>query len=164
MLIIVLLLFAGLAWWLYSTRRGHEKNIRVFAGEVAKQVAVNYDERYLHIHLSPDGQKQYLRSWRDRFLDQLRGLGVPAQPIEIQGDPVFTSYFFDPHGQFKALLRYPNTTAELNLEISRSMTVWQIDTIALYWTPPPQPTPSPTPVMTPTPSPTPAAKAKRTRR
>jgi hypothetical protein len=166
MLIIVLLLLLGIVWWLFSSRRTSEKNIRVFAAEVAREVAVNYNEQYLHLHLSSDGQKQYLRSWRDRLFEQLRGLGVPAQPIEIEGQPSFTNYFFDPAGEFKARLKYPdkNTTAEMTLGISRSMNYWQVDTISLYWTLPPTPTPAPTPVMAPTPSPTPAAKAKRTHR
>ncbi len=164
MLIIVLLLLLGIVWWLFSSRRGSEQSIRIFAAEAAKEIAVNYNERYLHVQLSPDGQKQYLRSSRDRLFEQLRGLGVPAEPIEIEGQPTFTNHFFDPAGEFKAKLKYPNTTAELTLGISRSVNYWQIDTIALYWTLPPTPTPGPTPEMTATPSPTPAAKAKRTHR
>jgi len=78
MLIIVLLLMGGVAWWLFSTRRSAEVNARIFATEVAKRVVINYDEKFLHVHLSPAAQVQYLKSWRDRLIDQLRQLGVPA--------------------------------------------------------------------------------------
>lgn len=158
-LIIVLLIAGGIVWWLYSARREAEKTIHIFAAEVAKHVAVDYDERFLHIHLSPEGQAQFLRSWRDRLFDQLRALGVPAQPIELDGKPEFSSGFFDPHGIFRAHLKYPTTTADLDISISRGMTVWQIDSLNLIWIPPP-PTPTPIPSPTASPSPTPAEKAK----
>lgn len=169
LLVIVVLILAGIAWWLYSSRRDAEKNARLFAAEVAKRVAVDYDEKYLHIRLSPDGQKTYLRSARDRLLERLRELGVPAQPIEVEGNVNFTSQFFDPRGTFSAKLKYPTKSAELVLDISRGMTVWQIDGITLPWTPEQAPVPTPAPEVsaTPTPTPTPAPpqrfKRKRNR-
>lgn len=163
LLVIVLLLLGGIVWWLYSSRRDAEKNSRIFAAEVAKRVAVDYDEKYLHVHLSPDGQRTHLRSARDRLIDRLRELGVPAQPIEVEGSLNFTSYFFDPRGTFYAKLKYPTKSAQLDLDISRGMTVWQVDTIALPWTPEQAAAPTPTPAMsaTPTPAPTPQQKSKR---
>jgi hypothetical protein len=166
LLVIVLLLLGGIVWWLYSSRQDAEKNARIFAAEVAKRVAINYDEKYLHVHLSPDAQKTYLRSSRDRLLDRLREFGVLTQPIAVEGNVVFTSYFFDPHGTFHAQLKYPNATAQLELDISRGMTVWQVDSINLSGTPPPTATPAPTPEASPTPTPTPAPeqRSKRKRR
>lgn len=164
LLVIVLLLLGGIVWWLYSARQDAGKNARIFASEVTKRVAISYDEKYLHIHLSPEAQIQYLKSWRDRLLDRLRELGVPAQPIDVQGDVAFTSYFFDPHGTFRAQLKYPTTSAQLDLGVSRGMTVWQVDTINLTWDPPPTPTPAPSPVVTPTPTPTPAPEQKPKRK
>src|ERR1700730_11607212 len=158
LLVIVLLLLGGIVWWLYSSRRDAEKNARIFATEVAKRVATNYDEKFLHVHLSPEAQIQYLKSWRDRLLDRLRELGVPAQPIDVQGDVGFTSYFFDPKGTFRVQLKYPTTSAQLDLGVSRGMTVWQVDTIKLTWTPPPTPTPAPTPEVAVSPTPTPKRK------
>ena len=166
LLVIVLLLLAGIVWWLYSSRQDAEKNARIFANEVVKRVAVNYDEKYLHVKLSPEAQVQYLKSWRDRMIDRLREFGVPAQPIDMQGDVAFTSYFFDPHGTFHAQLKYPNATARLELDISRGMTVWQVDTINLTWDVPPVPTPTPgvAPIATPTPTPTPTPEPKQRRK
>lgn len=169
-LVIVVLILGGIVWWLYSTRAGAERNARLFANEVVQRVAVNYDEKYLHVKLSPDAQVQYLQSWRDRLMQRLRELGVPAQPIDVHGDVVFTSQFFDPHGTFTAQLKYPTTTAQLDVSVSRGMTLWQVDAINLTWEPPPVPTPTPgvgpvaSPTPTPTPTPTPEPKTRHKRR
>ena len=163
LLVIVLLLLGGIVWWLYSARQDAGKNARIFATEVAKRVAISYDEKFLHVHLSPDAQKTYLRSSRDRLLDRLRDFGVLAQPIEVQGDVAFTSYFFDPHGTFHAQLKYPTGSAQLDMDISRGMTVWQVDSINLSGNALPTPIPAPTPVVTPTPTPAPEQKPKRKR-
>jgi hypothetical protein len=161
LLVIVLLILVGAAWWLYSSRQSAQKNARIFATEVIKRVAISYDEKFLHIHLSPEAQVQYLKSWRDRLIGQLREFGSPAQPLDIQGDIAFTSYFFDPKGTFRTQLSYPNMSAELELGISRGMTVWQVDTINMTWNPPPGASPTPTPTPVPTPTPTPEPKRKR---
>jgi hypothetical protein len=164
LLVIVLLLVGGAIWWLYSSRRDSEKNARVFATEVAKRMAINYDEKFLHVHLSPAAQTQYLRSARDRMLGQLREFGVPAQPIPVEGDVAFSSYFFDPHALFLAQLKYPTTNARLELGVSRGMAVWQVDSVNLTWDVPPTPTPGPIQVATPTPTPSPAPPQKRKRK
>jgi hypothetical protein len=161
LLVIVLLILGGIAWLGYSSRRGAEKDARIFATEVIKRATVNYDGKFLHIHLSPDAQIQYPTSWRDRILDQLRGFGVPAQPVDVQGDVTFTSYLFDPKGTFRAQLNYPAMSAKLELDVSRKMSLWQIETFNLTWNPPPGATPTPTPTPLPTPSPTPDQKHKR---
>jgi hypothetical protein len=166
LLVIVLLLAGGIVWWLYSSRQDAQQSARSFATEIAKRVAVDYDEKFLHVHLSPDAQKTYLRSARDRLLERLREFGTVTQPIEVQGDVVFTRYFFDPHGQFHAQLKYPAASAQLDLDISRGMTVWQVDAITLTGTPPTAATPAPAPVASPTPTPTPepAQQSRRKRK
>jgi len=164
--IIVAALIGGAIWFLYSSRQDAEKNARAFAKEVTQRVAVNYDEKYLHVHLSPEAQVKYLQSWRERLLQNVRGLGTVKQPIEVKGDTHFSSYFFEPTGNFRAELVYPTTTAALELVISRGMTVWQVDDINLVWTPAPTPTPaaSPTPVMAPSPTPSPIPEPKQRRK
>lgn len=164
LLVIVLLLLSGIVWWLYASRQDAQKNAQTFATEVAKRVAINYDEKFLHVHLSPEAQITYLKSQRDRLLDRLREFGVPAQPIPVQGDVAFTSYFFDPHGTFRVQLKYPATSAQLELEISRGMTVWQVDSINLTGNPPPTSAPALTPTMTPTPTPAPEQTPRRKRK
>ena len=169
-LVIVGVLMLGIVWWLYSSRQDAVKKSRAFAAEVVTHVAANYDEKYLHVHLSPEAQVNYLQSSRENLIQRLRDLGVPAQPIEVTGNVAFTSQFFDPRGTFRAELKYPTTTAYIDLGVSRGMTVWQVDTINLTWTPPPTPTPTPTPdpvlaaTPTPTPTPPPEQKPKRKRK
>jgi hypothetical protein len=164
LLVIVLAILGGGLWFLYSSRQDAEKNGRAFAALVAKRLAVNYDEKFFHVRLSAPAQITYLQSWRDRMLQQLRQLGVPSQPIEMKGDMAYTSYFFQPRGNFRAELKYPTTTAYLDMVISRGMTVWQIDEINLTWNPPPTPTPTPTPEVTATPTPPPPPAEQKPKR
>jgi len=164
LLVIVLAILGGGVWFLYSSRQDADKNGRAFAALVAKRIAVNYDDKFFHVRLSPAAQIQYLQSWRDRMLAQLRQLGAPSQPIEMKGDMAFTSYFFQPRGNFRAELKYPTTSAYLDMVISRGMTVWQIDEINLTWNPPPTPTPAPTLEATPTPTPTPTPPEQKQKR
>ncbi len=164
--IIVGALVLGALWFLFSSRSDGQRNARAFAEEVVQHVAVNYDEKYLHVHLSPEGQSKYLQSWRDRMLQNLRSFGPVKQPIPLTGDVQFSSGFFEPVGTFRAELVYPTMTAYLELVISHGMTVWQVNEINLTWNPPPTPSPSPTPEMapSPTPSPTPEPKQRRKRK
>jgi hypothetical protein len=162
--IIVAALVGGALWFLYSSRQDGDRNARAFALEAANRVAVHYDEKYLHVHLSPEAQTKYLQSWRDRMIQNLKGLGPVKQPIEVKGDVRFTSGFFDPVGNFRAELSYPTTTAVMELVVTRGMTVWQIDDINLIWTPLPTPTPTPTPAMTATATPTPATEQQQQKR
>jgi hypothetical protein len=166
LIIIVAALILGALWFLFSSRNDGQNNARAFADEVVQRVAVNYDEKYLHVHLSPEGQTKYLQSFRERMLQNLRSFGQVKQPIPVKGDIQFHSYFFEPVGTFRAELVYPTMTAYLDLAISRGMTVWQVDEINLTWNPPPAPSPSPTPEMTPspTPSPTPEPKQRKKKR
>ena len=164
LLVILVLILGGIAWWLFSSRQDAQKTVRAFAAEVTKKTAVDLDGKYLNLHLSSAAQGQYLVSWRDRLLARLKEFGVPEQPIDIQGDVAFTSYFFDPHGLLTAQLKYPTTTARLELGVSRGMTNWQIDSIDLIWNPPPAPTPGPTPLATPTPIPTPTPEPEHKRK
>jgi hypothetical protein len=98
------------------------------------------------------------------MMQYLRGFGPLAKPPETKGDITFTSHFYDPRGSFRSDLTYANTTAYVELTVSKGIR-WQIDEINLVWNPPPAPTPTPSPVMaaspTPTPAPTPLPKRKK---
>lgn len=162
--VIVAALVGGILWFLYSSRQDGEKNARAFAVEAVNRVAVHYDEKYLHVHLSPPAQVKYLQSWRDRLMQNLKSLGPVKQPIEVKGDVHFTSGFFEPVGNFRAELTYPSTTGAIELAVTRGMTVWQIEDINLVWTPVATPTPAPTPAMSPTSTPTPAPEQQQRRK
>jgi hypothetical protein len=159
--IIVLFIIAGGVWFLYSSRKDADKGGRAFAAEVARKLAVDYDERYLVQHLNPDNQATRLPMWRERLFKNLRSFGPLAKPPETTGDILFTSQFSDPHGTFRAELTYPTMTAHFDLSISKGQTGWRIDELNLVWNPPPTPVPSPTVAPSPTPSPTPEKRKKR---
>jgi hypothetical protein len=161
--IIVLFIIAGAVWFLYSSRGDSDKSGRAFAAEVARKVAVDYDERYLIQHLNPENQAARLPAWRERLLKNLRTFGPLAKPVETTGNIQFSSSFYDPQGTFRSELIYPTMTAHLDQSISKGNNGWRIDELNLIWTPPPAPSPSPTVAMvpTPTPSPTPDARQKR---
>ena len=164
--IIILAILGGAVWFVYSSRSEGQKNGRAFADEVIQKVAVEYDEKYLEQRLSPAARTQYLPYWRSRLMQYLRDFGPLAKPPETKGDVTFTSHFYDPRGSFRSDLTYANTTAYLELTVSKE-TRWQVDEINLVWNPPPAPTPTPSPVMaaspTPTPTPVPPARRKKKR-
>ena len=164
--IIVLFIVAGAVWFLYSSRGDSAKGGQAFAAELARKLAVDYDERYLIQHLNPENQAARLPMWRDRLFKNLRSFGPLAKPVETTGDILFTSQFFDPHGTFRSELTYPTMTAHFDLSISKGQNGWRIDELNLVWNPPPTPSPSPTVAMapSPTPSPTPDAKQKKKKR
>lgn len=159
--LILLALVGGGVWFLYSARAGGERDARAFANEVAQKVAVNYDEKYLDLRLSPRALIICMPSCRSVLIRRLRDFGPLAKPIEMTGKVEFTNRFFEPRGNFRAQLTYPTTTATLELMISRALSGWQIDEINLVWTPPPAASPTPTPAATPSPTPPPTQKRKR---
>jgi hypothetical protein len=163
MLIILLALLAGAAWFLYSSRAEGQRKAREFAEQVVQTMAVNYDVRFLNTHMTPQAQANYIPSWRDRMVGFLKGFGPLSKPIETKGNVQFTSLFFDPRGSFESVLTYPTMTATLKLAVIRGMNTWQVDEIELVWTPPPAPSPTPSPQMSasPTPTPTPTAEPKQ---
>ena len=142
--IIVLFIIAGAVWFLYSSRGDSDKGGRAFAAEVARKLAVDYDERYLIQHLNPENQAARLPAWRERLIKNLRSFGPLAKPVETTGDIQFTSSFYDPQGTFRSELTYPTMTAHFDLSISKGQNGWRIDELNLVWNPPPTPVPSPT--------------------
>jgi hypothetical protein len=160
--IIVLAIVGGAVWFIYSSRSDGQKNGRAFANEVIQKVVVEYDEKYLDQRLSTAARAQYLPMWRTRMMQYLKGFGPLTKPPETKGDVTFTSHFYDPRGNFRSDLTYANSTAYLELNVSKG-TRWQVDEINLVWTPPPAPTPTPSPVIaaSPTPTPTPTPQRKK---
>jgi hypothetical protein len=162
--IILLALLAGGVWFLYSSRNDAERQMREFAAQVVRSMAVDYDVRFLNAHLTPQAQINYIPSFRDRTVGFLKGFGPMSKPIETKGDVHFNNVFFDPQGTFQTVLTYPTMTATINLTIVRAMNNWQVDQLDLLWTPPPTPTPGPMPQMTPTPTPSPTPEQNGPRR
>jgi hypothetical protein len=66
----------------------------------------------------------------------MQKLGTPAGPVDVQGDIVFQSQFFEPNGNFHARINYPARGAEINIAVSHPVGRWQIDDVA--FTPDPE--------------------------
>jgi hypothetical protein len=166
--IILLALVAGAVWFLYSSRKDADRDIRAFASLTAQKLAVEFDDQFFRNHLNPEFQVTHPPSWRERVLRTLRDFGRVTKPIETKGDVQFSSQFFDPHGTFQSTLTYGENTERLELMISKGLSGWRIDDVTITWKPPPKSTPSPTPAMapspTPSPSPTPAPPPKQRRK
>jgi hypothetical protein len=163
--IIVLFILAGGVWFVYASRDDTIKEARIFAQEVSKKIAVDFDDRYLLTHLNRENQAANLPAWRERLFRSLRSFGPMIKPMETTGDISFTSYFFDPRGTYQTNMTYATMPAHLDMSVSKASTGWRIDEINLVWTPP-SPTPAPVAAVTPTPtpSPSPTAEPKQQRR
>src|SRR4051794_1845127 len=163
--IIVVGILAGIVWFVYASRDDTIKEARVFAQEVSKKIAVDFDDRYLLTHLNRENQAANLPAWRERLFRSLRSFGPMTKPMETTGDISFTSYFFDPRGTYQTNLTYATMPAHLDISVSKANAGWRIDELNLVWTPP-SPTPAPVAAVSPTatPSPSPTAEPKQRRK
>jgi hypothetical protein len=152
LVLIVVAILAGIAWWLILSRHESEAQARDFARDAATRLAVNFDRKFLDRVIAPDRVAKYPPSYRDRVIEKLRGFGQPIGPVEVEGDVIFQSYFFQPSGTFEAKLKYAHMPAAIHLAVSRPKGWWQIDDLNISWN---QPAPAPAPVLQPTPAPPP---------
>jgi hypothetical protein len=127
--IVVVLLFIGY-WWLYSNKQTMAKEGRAFGKEAVHRIAVQHDLNFFSSHLSPQARLQFPPSAQQDLIGRLQKLGTPVGPVDVQGDIVFQSQFFEPHGNFHARINYPARGAEINVSISHPVGRWQIDDIA----------------------------------
>ena len=135
-MLILVALGAAIAWWLTVSRQKSEEQAKGFAREVATRLAVDLDRKFLDRVIAPERVAKYPPSFRDRVIEKFRGFGRPTGPVELEGDVVFTSGFFNPAGTFRAKLTYPQMPAVLYLMVSRPKGWWQIDEMNISWTPP----------------------------
>jgi hypothetical protein len=147
LILIVLALVGGGVWWLFTSKRQSEEDARAFAQQAAQRLAIQFDRKFLDQRLGPEAQVQFPPSFRERLLNHLRDLGVPAAQIDLDGRVTFTSRFFEPNGQFRARLMYPEKPAFLDLIVSHPHALWQIDYLNLTYVPTPTPTPEPSPPL-----------------
>lgn len=130
--IVVAVVLGGVLWLFYSTRN-REAEAKEFVQAVATRLAFDYDKKVLDVHLAPEIQTRFPPSFRERMIGHLRELGVPSRDFEADGKVEFTNTFFEPHGQFRVHLQYPERTADLDLAISCPHGWWQIDYVNLSW-------------------------------
>jgi len=127
--ILVVLLFIGW-WWLYSNKETMAKEGRAFGKDAVQRIAVQHDLNFFASHLSPEARLQFPPSAQQDLMGRIEKLGTPVGPVDVQGDIVFQSQFFDPRGTFHARINYPAKGAEINVSISHPVGRWQIDDVA----------------------------------
>ena len=135
LIIVILAVLGGISWYLYSSRRSSEKEAWAYAREVAEHIALQRDARFIDLNLSFQAQVEIPPSFRERILTKLGELGVPDKRINLTGKVTFSSYFFEPHGSFRAEVNTPMTPVYLDMSISPSHGPWQIEALNLTWNP-----------------------------
>jgi hypothetical protein len=135
LVIVILAIFGGAGWYLYSSRHNSEKEAWAYAREVAEHIALERDARFIDLNLSSPAQVEMPPSFRERLLTHLGELGAPDKRINLTGKVTFSSYFFEPHGSFRAEINFPARPVYLDMSISPSRGPWQIDALNLTWNP-----------------------------
>lgn len=130
-IIIVVLLIGGGFWWLFSAKSTAEKESRAFLNEAVQRLAVQHNLEFLTSRMGPAAKVEFPPSHQRNLIETLTQLGVPAQPIKIDGKLLYDSYFFKPHGLFTAQLNYPGRPGTLEMEISHPVGRWQFDAVRL---------------------------------
>jgi hypothetical protein len=124
--IILILLLGGGLWFLVTHKQGVDKEARAFGREMINRITVNYDTKFYASHLSPQARLDNPPIQQQEFFAQLRQLGLPAQPIQIDENITWESQFFEPRGFFTAHLNYPAGPATLQIAIDHPAGQWQL--------------------------------------
>jgi len=129
LILIVLVIILGIGWYLYSTKAATDKECRDFGHDVINRLAVTHDPGVLDNELSPEMKLKFPPSAKQYAIQRMTQLGVPQQPVRIEDNVTFDSYFFQPHGFFTAHLNYPGQELLLQIAVSHPQTKWQVDDI-----------------------------------
>ena len=132
MVIVIILLAvvgAGL-WYLYSNKATTDREAREFAREAIKRITVDHDLKYFSDHLGPQAKLDNPPSQQQFLIQRFTQFGVPAQPIQIDENITWESYFFEPRGYFTAQLNYPGQPVTLQMATSHPVSRWQIDNLS----------------------------------
>jgi hypothetical protein len=129
-------LIGGVAWWLFSTKSAAEKEGRQFVDEAVQHLAVQHDLAFLESRLSPNAKMELTPPLQKNLMATLTQMGVPGQPIPVDGKIQFESQFFQPHGLFTAQLNYPGRPGRMELEVSHPVGRWQLDAVRFNLTSP----------------------------
>jgi hypothetical protein len=132
--IILLVLLGGGFWWLVSHKKAVDKEARAFGREMITRVTVNHDAAFFANHLSPQAKLDLPLMQQNELMSQFQQLGAPAQPIQIDENITWESYFFEPRGFFTAHLNYPAGPATLEIAFDHPASRWQL--LNLTFSPP----------------------------
>jgi hypothetical protein len=130
-ILIIILVLVGIGfWWLFSNKQQMAREGRAFGKEAIQKIAVEHDLKFFADHLSPQARLQFPPSAQQEFIGRIEKFGAPAGPVDVQGDIIFQSQFFEPSGNFHTHINYPARGAEVNVSISHPVGRWQIDDVA----------------------------------
>ena len=130
-IVIILLAVVGAGlWYLYSNKATTDREARVFAREAIKRITVDHDLKYFSDHLGPQAKLDNPPSAQQMLIQRFIQMGVPAEPIQIDENITWESYFFEPRGYFTAHLNYPAQPVMLQLATSHPVSRWQIDNLS----------------------------------
>ena len=127
--ILLAVIGAGL-WYLYSNKATTDREARAFAREAIKRITVDHDLKYFSDHLGPQAKLDNPPSQQQFLIQRFTQMGVPAQPIQIEENVTWESYFFEPRGYFTAHLNYPAQPVMLQMATSHPVSRWQIDNVS----------------------------------
>jgi hypothetical protein len=131
-IVIIVVALIGLgAWWLFSTKHTAEKEGLEFANEAVQRLTVRHELAFLESRLGPNAKLELSPPLQRNLIETLTQLGVPAPPIQIDGNITFESHFFEPRGFFTAHLNYPARPGTLEIAISHPVGRWQFDSVKL---------------------------------
>jgi hypothetical protein len=130
-IVIILLALIGAGfWWLFSNKQEMAKEGREFGREAIQRIAFQHDLAFFSSRLSPQARLQLPPSAQQDFMSRMEKLGAPVGPVDVQGDILFQSQFFEPTGNFHARINYPARGAEINIAVSHPVGRWQIDDVS----------------------------------
>ncbi|MGI9114731.1 MAG: hypothetical protein DLM52_06785 [Chthoniobacterales bacterium] len=136
--IIVLLVVAGIFYFLYSMRQSGEKEGRQFAREVIERCVFRHDVNFLHTVVSPDRRLTIPPGMDEQFIDTLAKLGAPARNYDVTGELEFDNYFVTPHGTFKSILTFPDRHGTFYVNVARPSGTWFVTDYGITWERPPE--------------------------
>jgi len=137
-LLITVVLVLGIGFWLLFSYRNSTRNEgRAFGRQVIERLVMNHDANFLAAVLGPQAKLDLPPMAQQDLMTKLQQLGTPVGQLNVQGDIVFQSQFFEPRGSFYALLNYPTGAYRMDVAVSHPVGRWQIDTIGLSTAAPP---------------------------
>jgi hypothetical protein len=130
-IIVLVLILVGIWWYLQSTKTATQREGVRYGHDVIDRLVIKHDRSILDQDLDPQAKIEMPPSQRDYLIQRFTQLGVPGQPIPIEDNISFDSYFFHAHGVFTAQLNYPGQPVTLQIATSQGDTKWLINNITI---------------------------------
>ncbi len=137
-IVIVLLILAGIGYFVWSSRNSTAADAQRFAREVIDRVAVQHDLKYLNSIIAPSARMEFTPGVADDEMQHFIALGKPEPGYNITGKVDFENYFFKPHGRMSAILTFPDRHVTISVDIVQPEGEWRIKGLYMTWEKPPE--------------------------